>query len=534
MAFTHTDVVTYRIKQSQAFDQFRRKVYDLRRLVAGDYSSIMPAPSASPDEHSITSTDLYDFIVLQVSDGRSNKLLQTIKTLMMQTGYYFPEIEFENLNPTPATLNAEYCKQRLGEAPRGCNARDHMRLSLLDYMVGGIGWVKACIRDDRPALVHCDTLDMTWDRTARLPCEIKWASCKYREPLHVWIDMFGSKSFQTRLIKGDYVGPEQVVELEWYYDVDGPDGSWYVFDTQNMDEPIHKGTNPYYFMDANRKMPYIPYEPMYLLQLPSLRLPIGLAEMMLPHQIGVWEAETNIKTTIQRGAPFYQVTEGALNDEEKQKFEDGDIGTIVEMKPNMGSIIPSQGINVSPQVMQWREMNNIEIISQGGANPYAAGAPVQGVSYAAEVNAIEGNSGLMAGNIAKDLAAFWQRAVRKFLGAAKLYDDQPILLTVDGADLTFDGYNPIKRFLRPDADVLVKESTMQFKPREQKIQEALLKLQTSQAMAQIFPKAPAMAFEDYLVALGEKNPTAWLEQAPQPMAPQQLPQEMDPQMNQGA
>ena len=520
MKNNHEDVVRHRLKQaktSDGWESFHRKVYDLRRLVAGDYSSMININSsaASDDENqgkTSSNLDLYDFIILSPADGHSNKLLQTVKTLTMQTGYYFPEIEFDNLSPRTATLNIEYCKKRLGDVPNGCGAKDHMRMALLDYLISGIGWIKAGIREERTIIQYCDTLDMTWDRTVQLPTDIRWASCKYREPLYVWVDMFGSEPFQSRITDNDEVSLEDVVELEFYYDVED-EGHYYVFDCHH-EEVIHSEINPYFFQNGNTRTPYLPYEPMYLLQLPSLRMPIGLVEQMLPNQISVWESEANIKTTLQRAAPFYTIIEGALNDEEKQKFEDGDIGTIVEVRKDSGGINANQGIAISQDIIRWRELNNLEIISQGGANPYATGAPVEGVSYAAEVNAIQGNSGLMAGNIAKDLAAFWQRVVRKFLAAAKLYDDRPITVLIEGTDLPFDEFNPIKRFLRPDADVLVRESTMLFKTQTQKIQEALLKLQTSQAMAQLFPNAPRLAFLDYLTETGEKSLEKWMEVGP--------------------
>lgn len=524
---TAQEVVRHRLKQADNLDNYRQKVYDFRRLVAGDLSPFIPGPSAEEDEQqrsgalrSMAGRDYYDFIVTSWQDGHSNKLLQTVKTLLMQTAYYFPEIEFENLLPAQAALNAQYCSVRLGDTPRGCSARDHMRMACLDYMIGGLGWVKTCVMGDRPVVQYCDALDMTWDRQVRLPGQIRWASCKYREPLSVWVSMFGRKPFSQLLSDGDPLRGEQVLELEWYYDTEGPTGSWLVWDAQ-QDTAVHEGPNPYFIQDPadpGQRKPFIPYEPLYLLNLPSLRNPIGLVEMMLPNQIAVWEAEDHIRTTIERGSPFYTVTRDGLTPEEKQKFEDGEVGTIVELNPN-SAIAPQAGISVQQQVVAWRDMNNLEIISQGGANPYAAGAPVQGVAYAAEVNAIQGQSGLMAGNIAKDNAAFWQRVVRKYLAVSAVYDDQPLTLTIEGADLQFNAYNPIRRFLRPDADVLVKESTMQFKPQQQRVQEATLKLQTALSVAQLYPNAVPLAFEDYLTALGEKQPAKWMEAPPQPQQP---------------
>lgn len=517
------ELVLSRLRGAQGLEQFRKKVYDLRRIVAGDLSPLTPAPVADEDNPQQTTqpqtlSEFCDFIVTYYHEGRSNKILQAIKTLLMQTSLNFPEIEFQDLSPNLAALNAQYCKVRLGESPLGCNARDHMRLALLDYMISGIGWVKVCVRNDQPVVMSCDSLDMTWDRSVRLPTDIRWASCRYREPLGTWVSMFGPQNFKD--LEGDVLATDHLVELEWYYDIEGPAGHWYVVRTDNQ-EIVHRGTNPYWFeVNGQTQIPYLPYEPMYYMALPSHRVPIGIVEMMLPNQIALWEAEDNIRTTIQRGAPFYQVAEGSLDPEEEKRFEDGDIGTLVKYRPNGTPIAPVPGIQVSSDLIRWRDMHNNELPGQSGANPYAAGAPVAGVSYAAEVNAIQGNAGLVAGNIAKDSSAFWQRATKKFLAAARLYDDQPIRLRVDQVDLYFNEQNPISQFVVPDAEIIVSETSMNFRPREQKILSAYNELKTALEVAQLFPKAPALAFERYLRAIGEQNVSDWLEQ-PAPAQPQQ-------------
>lgn len=177
-------------------------------------------------------------------------------------------------------------------------------------------------------------------------------------------------------------------------------------------------------------------------------------------------------------------------------------------------------------------MNNMEIVAQGGANPYTAGSPVEGVSFASEVAAIQGMAGLMAANISKDLSAFWERVSRKFLAIGSLYDDSPITIRLDELELQFDEYKPIKDYLIPDADILVQEDTMQFKGKAQEIQEAVILLQTAQSLVDRFPQALPLAFERFLRAQRIKNVDAWMEAgSPQVEAP---PADMAAQLQQMA
>ena len=527
---TDKDLIKQRLNKDEGLTDFREKVYEFRRLVAGDVSSLFPAPSAEGDgvergKKLWNLEELNDFIVTFVADGRSNKLLQQLKTLLMQTAYYFPEIHLENLSPDLAAVNAEYCKIRMGEAPLGCNAKDHMRMALLDYMIGGIGWTKACVIDGKPAVQYCDNIDMTWDRSSRLPTDIKWASCKFRERLGAWVEMLGAAAFADDL-KNPTTTKDDIVELEWYYDVNGAEGTWAVYKTggrgqRDVGKPIFIKPNPYYYEVGREKtrVPYIPYEPLYFIALPSLRVPIGLVEMMLPSQIALWEVENNIRATIQRGAPFYTVLKNTLDPKDKQKFEDGDIGTIIDVNSNDPNAIRAQsGIQLQPEILRWQQYHDGELVAHSGANPYAAGNRVEGVEFASEVHAIQGQSGLTVGTIGKDLAAYWERVTRKFLAGARLYEDASLTIRLDDAELEFDPSDPIKKYLIPDADIVVNEGTMAYRPRTEKIQEALVDLQLFQGLAAIYPEGLERSLINYLQATGRRNYQAWLAKPePQPV-----------------
>lgn len=529
---THVDRVRDRLRTAKDLDPLRRKTYNIRRLVAGDLSVLGGSMPSQQEEVPVGESmkELYDFIVTDFQEGRSNKMMRVLRTLVHQVSFKLPDIEFEGLEPIESAVNGGYCKITMGPDPKGCSANDEMQMALLDYLMGGLGWMKACWKEGRPALMFCDSLDMSWDRTAKIPTRHRWRSCRFRESLYVWMEMFPNADWSSHL-QASESGREmdKVVELEFYYDLDGGQfGSHYVFevgaDESFGDEPIEVDDNPYFFMVQDKRIPYLPYEVMYFWLMPSLRSPIGLAEQVIPNQIASWEAETSIRLTSKRGGRFYQAPKGALSETERKKFDSGEIGSLVELEN--GAITEGPSLEVQKTLMEWFMYNDREIIGHGGANPYASGS-AQDVTYAREVDEISSQSGLTASVIAKDYAALWVRCARKFLGVAAAYDDRDMTIRVEQEELVFNQSNPIRQYLYPDADMVIREDTMQFRDPKEMQQKALsdLEIALNPEIYSRFPNAPQLAYEAYKRAMGEQNVQPWLEQ---PQTGMQMP--MDPAM----
>jgi hypothetical protein len=177
--------------------------------------------------------------------------------------------------------------------------------------------------------------------------------------------------------------------------------------------------------------------------------------------------------------------------------------------------------------LAWRQFHDRELTAQSGANPYASGNKVEGVTYAAEVNAIEGNAGLMAGAIAKDNADLWVRSCRLLLTCGALWDDAPFTALLENVPTPFGPANPVKKYLRPDAAIIIREDTMMFQPRDQQIARAKDNLMTVAPLAQMFPQALGAAMEEYQRARGEKNISKYMA-GPSPAPPMGAAGQMDP------
>lgn len=507
------DRVMARMREARdSQDALKRKVYGLRKFVAGDLSAIGGAPSSREDAEVFGQAgEFYDFIVDTVTEGKSNRLLEAVRTLLFQTTFSFPEIEFEDLDGELAAINSGVCKVLLGDPPKGCGTLQQLKRSLLDYLVCGIGWGRIAFdsKTGAPGIKFADTLDMLWDNRKWLPSDIRWASCGVRETGAYWSDFFGkSKPFQS-------IGEDQVCEVHFYYDTDttenGRFAAFLVGESGQSLGLVEAGENPFYYLEQGQRIPYLPYEPMYFLALPSTRSPVGIVEMAMSDQLAVWQSEEVVGNTAQRMVPWVAVPKDSMEDDALEAFRSGETGAMVEFSPQVGPPIQMGGGDVSQTLLQRLDRHEKRIVAMAGVNPYASGAPVSGVKYAAEANEIATQSGLTVGTVSRDNAAFWVRLVRKFLGAVALYGDFPITIRYDGVPMSFGPEQPIKDFIVPDADIVIREDTTVFTPRAERIQEASAKLGVAMQLAQQYPQAVEMAFEEFLRASGEQNVSPWLE-----------------------
>ena len=178
-------------------------------------------------------------------------------------------------------MNSAYLKTICGPSPRGCDAVDEHRIALLDYLIGGVGAVHLTFRKGRPAVEYADVLDLTWDTSAHVLTRMQWCSRKVRKPLWEWIDMFGSKPFETHFTDVDDMDKvlDNRIELEWYYDVSGGDGrgKHYVIypggKSEDMELPLilEESDNPFYCTIDGFDDPFLPLNIMYYLQVPRDR-----------------------------------------------------------------------------------------------------------------------------------------------------------------------------------------------------------------------------------------------------------------------
>jgi hypothetical protein len=505
----------------------RDKSYALRRLTGGDTSLVGGATAKQEvDTRSESMSEHFDFFVDDVVEGRSNRLLEAVKTLSMQVTHKFPEIEFEDLDPLQAAINAGACKYLLGPPPTGCSAQDHIKLATVTYLIDGIGWSELAFDayTGQPVIRYANTHDVSWETGCDLVTNLWWCSIRKRETLGYWLQHFGTrkvgefaKEFGDNISGADF---DRIVELEFYHDIDGASGRGmhYVFRktgrTTIDPKPIYKSENPWYFERGTKKQPFLPLTPLYYLRLPSMRNPISIVEMMLADQLSIWKDEDRWDAVVEHMKQFYAVRKGSLDAEAMQAFKDGEDAAIVEFSEDGAPPALVQAGEPPMGLYKDREYHEKRIIAMSGVDPYAGGSVVEGTNYAREVEAIKSSTGLTAASITADVAAFWIQNVRKLLCALSIYgDDVDVAVRYDGVTLEYGPQKSIKDRIAPDADIAVREDTTVYRSRSDKMREAAADIQIASmpTMLQRFPNAINKAYETYLAAKGETNLKAWTE-----------------------
>ena len=544
--------IAARISTSPRFSDWRNKVHRLRRLTAGDITALDQGLGGGSQESNMAPlakgvgvSELYDILVLDIEEGRTNKLLQSVRTLVFQVSLVFPDVEFEDVDAQLAAINSLYVKDRA----RRCALRKHRRIALTDYLIGGIGATFAGVRDGFPFIEAVDTLDLTWDLTAPTFDELRWCSRIVRRPLGEWLDDLDAKP-ASRLLRHlgrnrhESVNDDMIVPLACYYDAHGEQGNeakFYVADEGgggvSEDMLVERVANPYGEYSSGERRVCLPFNFTSYVAVPSVRNPISAVEQMLPAQIAIWKTDRLVRDTLDIGAPAREMEEDAYTAESLDEWKE-DSTTVLVRKQGRQPLIQSAALDVPARAMEYRQINEQELVAQSGANPYASGNAVKGVKYAAEVNAIQGNAGLVAATIAKDEAAAWAADIGKLLSNGKDYDDEPITLRLrDGDDileLVFDESDPIRGYLRPDGQIVVSEDTLIYQPRDQKMARAGADIEIGLQLAPIFPGYLKKAVEEYLRASGKKNIGDYLA-APEPQMgmdpmmmggdPSQMPQD---------
>lgn len=511
---TDEERIRQRLSQEELYRRHRDKVHKLRRLVAGDVGALDDSGNASETELSQVykpdSDNWYDILNVDVEDGRSNELFQAYRTLLFQVAYASPDYEFEGLEPELAAVNSLYLKDRMAR----CNASAQARRALGDFLIGGMGCVWVCVKNGLPHVQWLDSMDYIFDTTGQTFMDAKWGAATVRMPLYRWVEMFGSKV--KRIVQEE--NDEIVIPLKFYYDVDGEKGRFAVFSNGSDADPIELTVNPYTIPMGSDEAPMLPFQVMHYLEMPSMKLPLSAMEMMLPHQIAIWRVQRVIRDTADAGQPAWLVPEGSVDPKAFNDWLDGETGSVLMVK--QGQPMPSRlpGDEVPQTLIADLRRNEQGIMAQSGANPYSSGDRVEGIDFAAEVNAIQANSSLVAATLAREFAKFYSETARKVLAVGKAYDQRPITIRYDGLNLTFDESDPIGDYLSPEADLVVSESSIQFSPQQQKIALASAKLDAALKVAQLFPQGVAKAYEALLSAMGEKDVAAWLEQPQQQAA----------------
>jgi hypothetical protein len=515
---------------------YKLTTFRFRRLGAGDYEALIEGQGVGVNQDRgfaaarAFRNQFPDILVQRFAEGRSNAAGNLIETLVKKVAYNIPSVKIDGIKPKEQIVNAQYLSQKLGpKITGGCNAIVHEKMALMDYLMGGLGTTFLPIGG---VLRYADTLDMKWDQTARFPCDMKWASVTVCQPCYVFMEMFPNNQHLEKWAgkkqdSQDYVGDDRPTEMEFYYDCEGR-GAYICFlkiaDAEFEKEPIYQSETPHYSMIGAKKVPFLPFETMSYMSLPSVRNPTGLFQKLLPAQIALWESDKHIRSIIKRGKSFYEVDTAQVTPEDLKKFEQALDAGIVKVTGKAFNIVPA--LEIDKTTIEYRSLNSQELTSQSGVSNNSQGAKIPGVETATEARQIQQSGELTAAVVSQAVAAHWSTSVTKILWNSKNWDTEPFKCYIDDQLMEFGPktqLGPIKEYLRPDGRISVQEDAIVYRSRQQQLAEAQLDIQVSSQLAQMgFPNAIAGAARDFYEALGRDDIEERLEK-PQP---QQVPGQM--------
>jgi hypothetical protein len=531
---TSKERIRARLKRAlDDLELFKKKVHVLRCITLGDYSAIdYEAPSQGDGLKrrglKLNDEKFGEILVLDFQEGGTNLVLQNVRTLIKQAAFRMPSIEFEDIPPESGDFNALYLKKRLGSGGNGCSAQDHMTLALIDYIIGGFGWVWSCFDNDKPIVKFVDTLDVIWDTQAKLISEIKWIAVAQTETLAFWLDLFGKDArrvwdweFQKHRADESDVWMDETKTVIYYFDLEGPEGTYCVLredlcrgDEKDDADVLEHRANPHQSREDGYPRPYLPVIAEYFMVVPGSKWSVSLVDMMLAQQAALKRADNQVQTALDYCNPYWDVETGAYDEPELKKLESGVAGVVVQRKAGKPPAQWVPGPEIPKTTLEVREIARRELTGMGGADPYASGTTVSGTKYAVEVEAIKEAGSLMANSLALDHAVHWQKVATAFLWMGAEFDLGPLRLKYRGEVLTFDANNPIGKYLRPDGDAVVSEDNTQFASKQTRMALAQSMLQVAIQMSAVAPSSAKVLYERYLRAAGERNIQQHFEQPP--------------------
>lgn len=538
-------VIQARIKVGEPlFDAWKYKCHALRAAVLGDYSGMGGKASAQVDEGlgekrtkaKSRLQDLYDILMLDFTDGQTNILMDELRTIMISAAFKQPAIEADGLHPDEEALISEYLRVRMGPKPRGCEAIDPMRLAAMSFLIEGLGATWTAVDGSKPCTYYVDNIDLGWDTGARFLKDARYFYWRYVRTIGEWIDYLDGEEDWIKDVLDQNSGTlalgasgikradamEMTQELVYYCETGGSQPAYALARADRVTErrddvesvlvgnsehgPILYEQSPYWVEIDGFKQFYSPINMLRFMQFPSAPLPIGIAEMMLPHQTMHNIYERTEQLMIVRGVTQYFVEDGTFEDEaQEQAFTDGEVGAVVKIKKGANPPHQNQAMDPGPGLINALMRQKKAAVTSGGANPFSSGDTVEGTEYASEVQAIQINAGKVEGAVRIEVTNHWAREARSVLWLGSRFDIGPLTLNMDGDKMEFGLHDPISQYLVLDAELVVSEDGTAYMSREQKIQKALTFAKVAMENQDIAPGSRRIAYEGILQAFGFRN-----------------------------
>jgi hypothetical protein len=336
-----------------------------------------------------------------------------------------------------------------------------------------------------------------------------------------WIRAY-DREIMRKVIRGLKAADEKeadilhkTVVLICYYDNYGPQGTHALYDPGSREVLVVEPSM--YVSDINgNERPYTPVTMSAALHIPGVLTPTTIAELILPVQAGLSGIQTALNRYTKR-SPFLDVELDAYHPDTIEAIRRGEDIPLAIRNPGSPPAEMRGYVEIPPALISAHELYRQQMTQLSGANPYASGGVVQGIQYAAEVNAIQQQGALVATIVGSDHAQHWAQTIRLMLMLGERYHVAPFRLRVQDVEYEFGPEAPIGLVLATDANFTVREETLSASAQQINLQKALTVLQATMQVATsgvVPPNAITAAYTDVLQAAGVRDVRRFLEPTP--------------------
>lgn len=368
-------------------------LYNVQRQIAAGTSDISYS-SSQPYQGEGRS---FPYFTVDNIPAIPNDLLHWIKIQALQSRILDIDLNSNKLDPDTLLVRKEYLKEVL-------NSLDQDFL-LLSFLITGLCWVGVKVGESRPILQVTEVYDTLWDTKASSLQDITWlATCSRFNP---------EADELPEILEG------KVERLS----TDGVVKSWVMWERDRV--TYLDGQNWEILGEEENPLGEIPYIPLENLPYPRSIPPHPWIVSALALQTSISEAEIARTKILKKLAPKVVIPAD-------MSFEvmENDVITVSDLANTPQTLEPSHAAAALAATNATLQDLRQQLIKALGVNPFAAGSAGQKISFASEVVAIQGESGLTAQYIADVYTRALERVANLVFKVGALYDRTPFAIKV--------------------------------------------------------------------------------------------------------
>jgi len=448
--------------------------------------------------------------------GASQRILNTQFITLSRILRAMPEPEFPQVDKGTGEVRKQFFLERArGNGYADGGWLDQLTQVFLDGDGLGTGVCQIGVKPNpktaynKVDIKHIPLLQVLWDEHARSLSRARWVCLLHYVPVDIAEAMYGKKALKDALHQFREHQTEEPIEcyrIFEYWDTGLAKGTpTRAVILQDIDQkPLVIEDNPY------GCLPIAHYE--HLLT-PGMKRPIGRISLLTPGQANLNDMERRVRSETKRPG-FDLLSADLVEEEDVDKINAGEPGVIARLtRPLQQGDVPYErvpGGEVSATTLQALEMAERDFIRQSGVNEFEQGLLSDKERTLGENQLLDQRSKTQSNWSVLQATQMYVRLVEKVMDVAKVADNDPVLLDINGVNVLFnDPEDPrmaISAFLEEPSSVVISEESI-LKGDVQ--QEMIQKIAILEKISALGPVVDPMWFaEEFIKTCGYDPKTA--------------------------